>query len=176
MTAFLFKLPCNLRWFPTVKAQSIDFSYNFRRRFIYQPVLLVLWVSDIENRCTDRTGLLPAPSGLYQQLFEIVPRMDRATGRCINPEKQKTSRNGFYTSIAARFFMRKAIGEKLQELSLSVFSPFPFGKEKQNTDCYSGNQHHGYIQPNVAVIASLGWRQRHYYGIVAILLHGKYPL
>ena len=52
---FLFKLPCNLRRSPTVKAQSIDFSYNFRRRFIYQPVLFVLWVSDISkwNRGTD---------------------------------------------------------------------------------------------------------------------------
>ena len=46
---FLFKLPCNLRRSPTVKAQSIDFSYNLRRRFIYQPVLLVLWVSDISK-------------------------------------------------------------------------------------------------------------------------------
>ena len=46
---FLFKLPCNLRRSPTVKAQSIDFSYNFRRRFIYQPILFVLLVSDISK-------------------------------------------------------------------------------------------------------------------------------
>src|SRR5690554_6602096 len=46
---FLFKLPCNLRRSPTIKAQSIDFSYNFRRWFIYQPVFFVLWVSDISK-------------------------------------------------------------------------------------------------------------------------------
>ena len=47
---FLFKLLCDLQRTSPVKAECVDFPHNIRCRFVYQPVLLILWVLDIAER------------------------------------------------------------------------------------------------------------------------------